>query len=154
MKRLRRRKNATKEVVSQMEKRVEEDISADEKVVGYLPTGCTVLNLALSDRVDGGFGMGKIANVIGDSSSGKSILALSVFAECAHNEAFSDYRLIYDEPEQACEFDIERLFGVKTKERIEPPAVDDEGLPLCSETVQDFHANIHKALDDGRPFVY
>ena len=153
MKRLRRRKKATEELVEQVEKRAESDREKVD-VVGYLPTGCVVLNLALSDRADGGFGMGKIANVIGDSSSGKSILALSVFAECAHNDSFGDYRLIYDEPEQACEFDIEKLFGSVTADKIEPPGYDEEGLPLCSETVQDFHANVHKALDDGRPFVY
>ena len=150
-----RRRTKTKEgLVMSVEAKVVKKKPEEARILGYVPTGCTLLNLVLSDRVDGGFGLGKMANIIGDSSSGKSLLALSLLAECAHRKEFDGYRLIYDEPEQACEFDIEGLFGRVTAQRIEPPRVDDEGLPVHSETVQDFHGNIHTLLDSGAPFVY
>ena len=86
----------------------------------FVPTGSALLNLALSDRANGGFLTGKIVNVIGDSSSGKTFLCLTTLAETAHNPAFDDCLLVYDDAEAASEFNIEKLFGSKTVRRIMP----------------------------------
>lgn len=147
-KRTRTNKGLVTSIKAHSEKKVQEDHQS-----GYVPTGCSLLNLALSDKASGGFGLGKMTNIIGDRQSGKSLLALSLLAECAHSPAFDDYKLIYDDVEQACEFDIEKLFGRTTKERVEPPEYEDE-IPLYSCTVQDFHANVVRHLKEGRPFIY
>lgn len=118
-----------------------------------IPTGSVLLNLACSDRIDGGWGAGKIANLIGDSSSGKTLLALSMFAECANRSQFDEYSFIFDDVECALEFDIEKLFGHKVKERIEAPQYDGESK-LYSDTIQQFHANVFAAIESGRPFIY
>lgn len=118
-------------------------------------TGCSLLDFALSENYEGGFQLGKIANIIGDSHSGKSALALSCYAEMARQKQFCEYRFLYDDAEYACEFDIGKMFGHSTEERIEPPGgYDKKGRPIMSATVQDFHLNLIKALDGKRPFLY
>jgi len=111
-----------------------------------IPTGSTLLNCACSDHPIGGYGLGKITNIIGDSSSGKSLLALTCFAEMSTHTKFDEYRLIYDDVEAALEFNVKYLFGIEVGNRIETNVVSD--------TVQDFYGNILKAIKDGRPFVY
>lgn len=93
-------------------------------------------------------------NLIGDSSSGKTLVALSVMAEAANHPAFGDYRLIFDDVENALAFDTSYMFGETMAGKIEPPAVDEAGAPLPSITIEDFHCNIRDALDEGRPFIY
>ncbi len=119
----------------------------------FVPTGSALLNLALSDRADGGYLTGKIVNVIGDSSSGKTFLCLTTLAETAHTPAFDDYLLIYDDAEAASEFNIEKLFGSKTASRILPPSLDPEE-PGHSHTMLDFQSNIRRLLKGDKPFIY
>ena len=77
----------------------------------FIPTGSTLLNCAISDDPFGGFKIGKIANLVGDSSAGKSMLAVTCLAEVAMYSRFDQFRLIYDEPEAAMEFNMNHLFG-------------------------------------------
>jgi recombination protein RecA len=116
----------------------------------FLPTGSTLLNLAFSDRVDKGMAVGKIANVIGDQSTGKSFLAKTMLAEATLIPEFDDYRLIYDDVEAADEFDDEALFGPNLVARLEAPGKDG----TSSNTVQDLIANVFTAVKKGKPFIY
>ncbi len=126
-----------------------EKIDDLEKPSGFLiPTGSTLFNLALSDDIKGGFDSGKIVNLIGDSSSGKTFLALSCFAEMAHSSVFDEYRFIYDDVEQANKFNISYLFGEKTEKRIEEPPKGH------SDLIEDFRDNILTVINDEKPFVY
>lgn len=128
--------------------------TVEKKVNVFAPTGSTLLNLACSDRPNGGFHAGKMVNIVGDSSSGKTMLTYQCLAECARLKQFEEYRFIKDDAEAADEFDLEGLFGSKMYERLEAPRVDENGDPIYSDTVEDFSDNVHNALDDGRPFIY
>ena len=119
-----------------------------------IPTGSTLLNLGLSDTTWGGYIAGTMVNDIGDSSSGKTIKALTMCAEINELPQLDEYRLIYDDAEHALAFDMERMFGQATAERIEPPAIDEEGEDQFSNTIQDFHENALNALDADRPCIY
>jgi RecA/RadA recombinase len=119
----------------------------------FVPTGSALLNLALSDRADGGFLTGKIANIIGDSSSGKTFQALTLLAEAAHNPRFDDYLLVYDDAEAACEFDFVKLFGQKTADRILPPSLDPDE-PGHSATLTSLQSNLRRLLKGDKPFIY
>ena len=110
-----------------------------------IPTGSTLLNLALSDSIDGGFVQGSIVNIVGDSSSGKTFLVWSLFAEMLCRDRFDGYRLIYDEPEQALQFQLESLFGGK---------VDRVETNISSITIQDWYRNVMAVTKDESPFVY
>ena len=117
------------------------------------PTGSVLLNLALSDHTEGGFQIGKMANIIGDSSSGKTFLCLSVFAESNKKSRFKKHRFIFDDAESANEFDMDRLFGAGTAKRIEPPRIVD-GEDVHSDTIQDFYDHVTDAIEKGDPFIY
>lgn len=119
----------------------------------YVPTGSALLNLALSDKADGGFLTGKIANVVGDQSSGKTFLCLTTLATAAHDKRFDDYLLVYDDAEAACEFDFAKLFGQRAAGRILPPSLDRDD-PGDSHTIQEFQTNLRRLLRGDKPFIY
>jgi len=120
-----------------------------------LSTGSTLLNLACSQNPAGGFLKGHYYILIGDSKSGKTFLSITCFAEAARNPNFKDHRLIYDNSEKGCLIDIEKLFGKKTVDKIEPPSVNkDSGDPVFSEQIEDFYYHVDDAIQDGRPFIY
>jgi len=132
-------RNATKEKI---QIRVKEKISTDN----IIPTGSTLLNCACTDNPMGGYGLGKLVNLIGDSSSGKTMLALSCFAEMAMYKRFDEYDFYYDDVEAALEFNMEYLFGHQTSDRID--------MEVVSDTIQDFYGNIVAAIQNRRPFIY
>jgi len=139
---------------SQIEKRATKEVENTHfNTEEFISTGSTLLNLALTDNINCGWQKGKMANIIGDSSSGKTFLALTTFAEAANDEDYDDFRLIMDDAEHANMFDIPKLFGKKTAKRIEPPAIL-KGEDCPSETIEDFHVNLRKALAKINPFIY
>lgn len=129
----------------------------------WIPTGSVMFNLACSDQWYGGFKAGTMVNSIGDSSSGKSIQALSGIAEAfymgqmsLHNSLsipdFRDFRLIYDDSEYANSFDMPKLFGPDFAEIVEGP--DRDNPDKFSTTIEEFEDNLYSAIEDGQPFIY
>lgn len=109
----------------------------------YVSTGSTMLNLALTGDPYKGFRLGTINNIVGDSSSGKTILVWSVWAEALINHYLDKYDIEYDDAESAFTFD-ESLFGSNTSRIIRS----------CSRYVQDFNVNLLKKLQSGKSFLY
>ncbi len=118
-----------------------------------LSTGSTLLNLAITGHHESGFLPGHIYLLVGDSSSGKTWLSLTCLAEAAQRDDYSNHRFIFDNAEDGALMDIEKYFGTKVLERIEPPRMK-EGELLYSQTVEDFYDNLDDASKDGRPFIY
>jgi len=114
----------------------------------FLSTGSTLLNLACSDNPTKAFATGCIYNIIGSSSGGKSFVALSALAEACYNPEFKDYKLILDDAESACSFDMIGLFGVDGATRIK----NDMVVP--SNYLEDFHYKITTLLNEDTPFIY
>lgn len=110
-----------------------------------IPTGCTLLNLALADDPYGGYRKGSLVNIVGDSSSGKTFLGWTLFAEMAQNEAFDNYSLHYDDVEGKFVVDVPKLFGSGTLERVTMEA---------SGTIEDFDRRIRELFKVGRSFAY
>lgn len=111
-----------------------------------IPTGSTTFNLECSGRIEGAFLLGKIVNLIGDSHSGKTLFALTIFAECSILPRFNDFRFIYDDVEAANEFDIPYLFGKKVNKRIEQDK--------RSKTIEDLNDTLARLLEGDKPFIY
>jgi len=126
----------------------EEKKEAEKESLLYLSTGLTLLNLACSDRVDGGFLAGKYHFIVGDSASGKTFLVLTCLAEASIDSRFDNYSFIYDGVEGGALMDIERFFGKKVKERLKFPS---SGF---SQTVEEFYVNLDKEFERGKPFIY
>ena len=122
-----------------------------EKVTDLLSTGSTLLNLAISDSTEGGIPKGTYLSLIGDSSSGKTIEAITLMAEACINPAFDNYDIIYDNAENGAFFDVEKLFGARVATRIKPPRFDS----AChSHLIEEFYFNVDWHHDQGRPFIY
>ena len=119
----------------------------------FFPAPSSLLSCACTDTATGGFSLGRMVNLIGDSSSGKTFVALSVFAEMAQRKEFDNYRFIFDDVENADDFNTAKLFGKEVARRIEAPYQQD-GEPVPSDTIEDFHFNIADALDGDQPFLY
>lgn len=133
-------------------KKVEQAIDQEAEAEGsplLLSTGSTLLNLACTGQWHGGFMPGKYFFIVGDSASGKTFLSMTCFAEACINPAFDRHRLIYDNVEDGCLLDVERLFGRKVAARIESPARDQH-----SRTVQEFYYHLDDAIERGDPFIY
>lgn len=137
-------------LTTQIKRASRKPIDPPEKIdMGVLaPTGSTLLNLACSDRPDGGFALGRMVNIIGDSSTGKTLLALSIFAECSRLKQFDDYNFYYDDAEAKLAFNIKNLFGSKAHKRITDPPKGP------SDTTQQFQDNLYTALDEDEPCIY
>jgi len=119
-----------------------------------LSTGSTLLNLACTGTSYGGFLKGHYYSVVGDSSSGKTFLALTCFAEASINKNFKDFRLIYDDVEGGMLMSLERYFGKGVAERLESPAVDDAGAPIFSTTIEEFFFHADDAFTGETPVIY
>ena len=139
-------------LVNQVAGRAKEEKKDDSSRI-YVPTGSTLLNLALSDKVDGGFLTGKLGNIVGDRSAGKTFLALTVLATCAYIPAFDNYLLIHDDSEEADEFNTVKLFGQKAANRILPPSLNRDD-PKNSHTIMDFQCNVRRLLKGDKPIIY
>jgi RecA/RadA recombinase len=106
-----------------------------------------MLNLALTNHPDCGWQLGKMANVIGDSGAGKTLLCLTALAEAAHDPTKEDVDLYFDDAENALEFDLSAVFGEATQERVElidPP----------SNNVEGFSDQLALAIRKGNRFVF
>jgi len=120
----------------------------------YLKTGSTLVDLACSGKEEGGFCKGHYYFIVGDSASGKTFLSMTCLAEASVNKSFKDYCLIYDDVEGGVLMDVERYFGSRLKERLEPPSRDEDNESLYSEFIEDFYANIDDAFRKNKPFIY
>ena len=141
-------KKSAIEQIKESSKKPAKEIIPDES--GYngllIPSGSKMLNMACSDNIKGAFALGKIINVIGDSSSGKTLLELSMLSEIANIPAFDDYELFFDDAENALTFNIKKLFGSVLDERLR--------LDKKSNTVEAFYGNVLRRITKGIPFIY
>jgi len=89
--------------------------------VEFIHSGSTTLNLALSGKgADGGWARGRINNIVGDGSSGKTILALEAAfwlyqnIRKKENSIFPKVKslsVVYDNPEGVMDFPIDKMYG-------------------------------------------
>lgn len=117
-----------------------------------LSTGSSTLNCACSGKSIGGLVKGHYYLIVGNSSSGKTILVHHIAAEAANNPNFDEYNIIYDPIESGALFDVQQMFGRKTAKRLKMPKRG------TSETVEELYFNIEDAVDDwkenNKPFIY
>jgi len=116
----------------------------------WMPGGSITFNIACTGHWNRFCREGRMVNIIGDSSSGKSILVLSALAATSLLSKFDKYRFIYDDAEFADSFDHAKLFGKKLAKRLEAPTPDG----TMSTTIENFYDNVMDACDNERPFIY
>lgn len=107
--------------------------------VEFIPTGSTLLDLALN----GGWALGRIFNIVGDKSSGKTLLVIEAFAN--FSRLYPSGRMRYAEAESAFDEAYAEVLGF-------PDTVERPKEPL--ETVEDFERDVYRFLKDGGPSLY
>ena len=113
------------------------------------PTGCTILNLCLSGRTDGGWAWGSIGHVVGDSDTGKTVIAKHTLAEASMLPDTKKIEKIDDEVEQSSSSDLLSMFD-KCADTWVAPGPDGQ----VSSMIEDFYGYIYKRLKAGGRFVY
>jgi len=111
----------------------------------YLSTSCTLLNVALSGKADGGIKPGMIVNPAGYSHAGKSLLAMSMLAEAASNPNFDEYELHMQDTENGSLFDVVKYFGKKLDKRI---------IKTIDNSMEGFFTKLTEMTDKGKKFIY
>ena len=121
----------------------------------FMSTGHPLFNCMLSDNPFKGWQVGSMVNLIGDSSAGKTFLALTALAEVCCDKRFDDYDIIYDDAEHRNSFDMKFLFGDNIADRVKSPGgVNIDGHSINSRTVDDFKMYIYDRLRSKKPCIY
>lgn len=111
-------------------------------VVELTSTGSDLLDLVAG----GGVPWGKMINIVGDKSTGKTLLMSELIA-CAHRKYGERLRWHYDDAEAGYSFNSKEIWG------LDIVAPDDE----CSDTLEDFQLNLERkinALKDDERLIY
>jgi RecA/RadA recombinase len=108
--RLSAKQSKTDEIVKEIEKEIKEKPVKNETEKKFISTGSWQINLALSDLVDGGYPLGDLCNIVGDSDTAKTLLGLSMMAEGVRNHQFDDYNFVYYAVETGMYFPMETMF--------------------------------------------
>jgi len=143
-----RTKTARGKMVESIKKSSQAKVSVEPESIAtstLIPSDSTLLNLACSGNPNGAFLLGGIENIVGDSTSGKTFLFLTMLAAVCQKSRFKDYILKHDDIEEGCQFDIPYLFGNKLAKRLEQGE---------SNTIQDFQSTILNMIEKGDPFIY
>jgi recombination protein RecA len=119
--------------------------SGSDKKLPFVKTGCAVFDEVLG----GGWVLGRIANIVGDRSSGKTLLAIEA---CANfHSAYPTGKIKYAESESAFDESYAEALGM-------PIGVVDFGHDKPMRTVEDWYNDMVNFLDerekDGCPGLY
>lgn len=112
--------------------------------VQYIHSGSDVLDYILG----GGWPRGRIVNIVGDRSTGKTLLAIElvvfiikvlakIFAKTPDRRNKSKVRVVYDAAEGAVEFNLQKTYGIK----------QGSITWKYSDTVEEFSANFGEVVD-------
>lgn len=116
------------------------------KGLGFIKTGCTLLDLVIG----GGYPEARIINIVGDKSSGKTLLAIEAVSNFANK--YPKGRIWYRESESAFDESYAEALGMPIhRVRFLSPN-------QAFETVEDFDADISKqaewCITNKRPGLY
>jgi len=120
-----------------------------------------MLNLAISDLVDGGWPLGKINTLPGQSTAGKTIEALHTLCEAAIDSRFDNYELIHDDTERRQDFDLKKMFPPLVDRLVTPTGILYKDLKTVdidktgiTHTIQELQARILSKIKQGQKFIW
>lgn len=130
-------------------------VSQFSERVEFLPMGCSNLHLISSGRIiDGGLPRARISNIVGDGSSGKTLIALEFLAANYYRfkaggmvqtplfPATKRLILIYNNVEGVMDFNVEAMYGTDFYNSV---------IWISNDTVEAFGADFFKRLMDIKP---
>ena len=139
-------------------KRLQEEVIDLIERVEFLHSGSHLLNLPLSGKAKGGgWARGHIINIVGDGSSGKTLLALEVCAWALYNimsfpsKLFAKVKkvtIVYNNKEGVMDFPLEKMYGKGFESGIE--WIHSE---TCEHFGRDFQRRV-QAMEKGDFLLY
>ncbi len=115
---------------------LEGDSDSPSNVSGWVSTGSDILNLAISNRANGGFPIGRISEITGLEASGKSLLAAHALADTQKQGGLA----VYIDTENAASEEFLTAIGVDLKKMMYVPL----------ETVEDIFESIESIIEGVR----
>jgi len=109
-------------------------------VPNYASTGSLLLDLAVGGGMGLGYPYGRVVNVVGDKSAGKSFLAMELIAAELHKRK-GKLRVNYDDAETGCTFDTKTLYDIDLEEYQE----------YNSDVIERFDGNTQLFMDSVKP---
>jgi RecA/RadA recombinase len=110
----------------------------------FIPTGCTLLDCVLG----GGWVLGRVSNIVGDKSTGKTLLAIEACANFART--YPDGKIYYREAESAFDEGYARRLGLPA-DRVD---FGPQGTDTAWRTIEKIFSDLREicdahAIDDG-----
>lgn len=120
---------------------LEGDADSPSNVTDWISSGCDILDLAISNRPNGGFPVGRITEVTGLEASGKSLLVSHVAAETQKKGGLA----VYIDTEAAVSSEFMQAIGIDLKTMLYVPL---ETVEEIFETIETIVENARKANKD------
>jgi len=112
-----------------------------DKPVQFISSGCAVLDCVIG----GGYPLGRVVNIVGDKSTGKTLLAIEAFAN--FKKQYPTGKMYYHEAEAAFDFEYAQALGMP----------EDVRVPI-GNTIEDLFNNLDKVikfhLENEIPGIY
>lgn len=111
-------------------------------------TGSDLLDLVVGGGQRFGYPAGRVINIVGDKSSGKTFLTCELIA-AAYHKWKDKFKWAYDDAESGFTFDTEALYGFKI--------IPDEDKRVKSRTVEEWSCNFREflgTLEDDEVGIY
>lgn len=127
---------------------------SDKDNLKFISSGCATVDEALG----GGYVLGRVSNVVGDRSAGKTLKAMEASANFA--KAYPDGWIRYGESEAAFDREYAQALGVPIERIIfndqSPVLMEKKEGAGMMETVEDWYNDLEYHLDrnKGRPGLY
>lgn len=118
--------------------------AAAKEDIQFISSGCAVLDAALG----GGFALGRVANIVGDKSTGKTLQAMELMANFALKHSNGWMR--YAEAEHAFDIPYAQALGIPTDRII----FNEDDIPI--DTVEEVYNDVERCIEAGKgePGVY
>ena len=117
------------------------DLDAPTNVHEWISSGCSMLDLAISNRPSGGFPVGRITEITGLEASGKSLLAAHTLAETQKKGGLA----VYIDTESATSSEFLTAIGVDLKKMLYVPL---ETVEEIFETIETIVEGVRKSDKD------
>ena len=117
------------------------DDDSPSNVKDWISTGCDTLDLAISNRPNGGFPVGRITEITGLEASGKSLLASHALAETQKKGGLA----VYIDTEAATSSEFLTAIGVDLKTMLYVPL---ETIEEIFETIETIVEQVRKSEKD------
>ena len=117
------------------------DLDAPTNVHEWISSGCSMLDLAISNRPSGGFPVGRITEITGLEASGKSLLAAHTLAETQKKGGLA----VYIDTESATSSEFLSAIGVDLKSMLYVPL---ETVEEIFETIETIVEGVRKSDKD------